>query len=580
MKFAAAMMSMLAAPLTGGSRKAMVRLGIVFLVSVIVFAAGFQALMGYEGREFTWWTAIYWTLVTMTTLGFGDIVFESDPGRMYSVLVLLTGALLILILLPFTFIQLVYVPWSRAIREARAPRELPEDTSGHIILTGRGPVEEALMHRAATSGVPYVLILDDVEEAAALHDQGYPVMVGDLDEPATYRAVRAERAAMLLAARSDEANTNIVFTLREVTDAGLVVATANSGDAVDVLHLAGADRVLELGELLGQTFARRILAPTAVSSVISSFENLVIAEVSAAGTELSGQSLGALALDTRFGVTVVGIWDRGSLRPATSALRVEESSILLLAGTRAQLQAYDEAFSPDDALSAGNGAACPVVILGGGRVGRAIARTLAEAGTPSRVVDRIEERIAHLDGHVVGDAADIEVLRRAGIDDAPAVIVTTHDDDTNIYLTLYCRRLRPEAEILGRVALDRNVTTMHRAGADVVLSYATTGSIEAWNALNDGSTLLLAEGLVVFRIPVPARLAGRSLRVADIPHATGCTVVGIVQHGVCHTPPDLDAPMPPDSELLLIGDADAEARFFETYVAQPEPSLLRRIFRR
>jgi voltage-gated potassium channel len=81
------------------------------------------------------------------------------------------------------------------------------------------------------------------------------------------------------------------------------------------------------------------------------------------------------------------------------------------------------------------------------------------------------------------------------------VVVTTHDDAMNIYLTLYCRRLRSDVQILGRTNLDRNVSTMHRAGADFVLSYAATGAIEAWNELHDDTTLLLAEGLVVFRVP-------------------------------------------------------------------------------
>jgi voltage-gated potassium channel len=74
------------------------------------------------------------------------------------------------------------------------------------------------------------------------------------------------------------------------------------------------------------------------------------------------------------------------------------------------------------------------------------------------------------------------VLERAGIDDASAVIITTHDDDMNVYLTIYCRRLRPDMRIIGRANLDRNVTTLYRAGADAVLSYASTGANAIWNA--------------------------------------------------------------------------------------------------
>lgn len=570
MKFATSMLSMLAAPLTGGAGKAMIRLGISFVVAVALFSAGFHVIMEMEGRDFSWWTSIYWTLVTMSTLGFGDIVFTSDLGRMYSVVVLLTGALLILILLPFTFIQLVYVPWSRAIREAKAPRRLPTDLRDHLILTDLSPMDEALIRRAETSGVPYVLLVEDPERAATLHDDGYRVMVGQLDEPETYRNARADAAAMLVATRTDQTNTNIAFTMREVTGGGVVAATANSPDAVDVLELAGVDHVMQLGELLGRAFARRILAPTAQSSVISTFEDLVIAETSAGGTPLVGQSLRDLDLRHRFGVSVVGLWDRGSLQLASPDLVIEEESILLLAGRQEQLDAYDTAFTPrapGPGLRSADDVA-PVLILGGGRVGRATATALAEAGIPARVVDRLAERIAHLEGHVVGDAADLAVLKRAGIDDASAVVVTTHDDDTNIYLTLYSRRLRPDIEVLGRVVLERNVSTMHRAGADFVLSYASIGAIDAWNVLRDDSTLLLAEGLVVFRVPMPRRLAGRILRGTDIPARTACSIIGIADNGRCTTTLDPDAPLPADGDLILIGDDEAEERFFAEYVAE------------
>ena len=49
---------------------------------------------------------------------------------------------------------------------------------------------------------------------------------------------------------------------------------------------------------------------------------------------------------------------------------------------------------------------------------------------------------------VEGNAAELAVLQKAGIERAPAVIITTHDDDMNVYLTIYCRRLRPDIQIV------------------------------------------------------------------------------------------------------------------------------------
>jgi voltage-gated potassium channel len=557
----------------GGNRaRAMASLIAVFVLSVLVFAVGFHAIMAYEGRDFSWWTSVYWTIVTMSTLGFGDIVFESDLGRMYSVVVLLTGSVLILILLPFTFIQFVYLPWREAQRRARAPRELPADTTGHLVVTGLEPMEEALLDRARMAGIARVLLVEDPDLAISLHDQGYPVMVGALDDPETYRAARLPEAALLVAARSDTENTNIAFTAREVTDAGVVVATATSVDSVDVLQLAGCDHVLQLGELLGDAFARRILAPHARSREISGFEDLLIAEAAAAGTPLVGLTLSELDLREQVGVSIVAIWERGELQMARPGLCIEETSVLVLVGRRDQLDAYDALFADTEAEQRGdedpNG---HVVILGGGRVGRAAARALRDAGIDATIVERLPERIRDEGDYVEGDAADREVLERAGIDRATAVVITTHDDAMNIYLTIYCRRLRPDVEILGRVNLDRNLSTMHRAGADFVLSYASTGAAEAWNLLREKSMLLLAEGLLVFRVPVSAALAGRSLAELDIPQHTGCSVVGLIgPEGHTTTGIDPTRPLPERGELLLIGDERAEERFYSRFVAEPE----------
>jgi voltage-gated potassium channel len=171
------------------------------------------------------------------------------------------------------------------------------------------------------------------------------------------------------------------------------------------------------------------------------------------------------------------------------------------------------------------------------------------------------------------------VLREAGVETASAVIVTTHDDDMNVYLTLYCRRLRPEVLLLGRVNSERNLVTIHRAGADFALSYATTGAVEAWNALRSDSTLVLAEGLIVFRVPIPPALGGRRLADLDIPEDTGCHVIDVVVDGQHRTGTDPTEPLPHAGDLLLIGDDAAEERFLARYVVD-EPGRLAMWWRR
>jgi Trk K+ transport system NAD-binding subunit len=181
------------------------------------------------------------------------------------------------------------------------------------------------------------------------------------------------------------------------------------------------------------------------------------------------------------------------------------------------------------------------------------------------IVEQRPERVRDPERYVVGDAAELSVLQQAGIDDATTVMVTTHDDDMNVYLTIYCRRLRPDVQIISRARLDRNVSTLHRAGADSVLSYASTGANAIWNVLSADNTLQLAEGLDVFRVPVPPGLAGRTLEQSGIRDATGCTVVATVEDGRFESNPSARAPLPSGGDLVLIGDSESEDRFLSRY---------------
>lgn len=102
-----------------------IRILLKFLLTLVFLIATYSVLfhyhMEYEGRQFSWLTGVYWTLVTTTTLGFGDITFTTDVGRVFSVLVLLSGVVFLLIMLPFTFIQFFYAPWLDAQTRARTP---------------------------------------------------------------------------------------------------------------------------------------------------------------------------------------------------------------------------------------------------------------------------------------------------------------------------------------------------------------------------------------------------------------------------------------------------------------------------
>jgi len=534
---------------------ALARFLAVLVVMVTAYSVLFHVLMEYEGRHFSWLTGFYWTLTVMSTLGFGDITFVSDLGRSFSMLVLLSGMIFLLVLLPFTFIEFFYEPWMRAQEAARAPRELPAETRGHVLITSWDAVTKALVQRLGRFQHEYVVLVPELPEALRLNDEGVRVAFGELDDPATYERLRARGAALVVTTREDPVNTNVAFTVRGVSPDVPIVATARDPASVDILQLAGCNCVLQLAESMGQSLARRTFGGDALSHVIGEFGKLLIAEATARRTPMVGKTLREHGLREKLGITVAGVWERGRFEAAHGDTRITESTILLLAGSREQLDRYDEAFCIY------NVSAAPVVIIGGGRVGRAAARALAEREVDYRIVEQRAERIRDPRRTVHGNAAELSVLERAQIQEAPAVLITPHEDDMNVYLTIYCRRLRPDIQIVCRATHERTVANLHRAGADVVMSYASMGANVMMNLLRQREILLVAEGLELFRAAVPARLVGRTLAESGIRELIGCNVVAIERAGRMDVNPDPDRPLPADAELILIGSVEAEDRF-------------------
>ena len=551
------------------SRAGAVILGIGVLM-VVVHSVCFMALTQLEPGERSWIGAVYWTITTMSTLGYGDITFTSDAGRLFSLWVLLSGVVYMLVLRPFFVIQYVVTPWLDRRRAARTPRRVPPALRDHVLLVGSDAVTQTFAARAERSRVPAVVVLEDATLAGELHDQGRNVVVGPLDSAATYRSAGASRARMVVSTLSDTANTNVAFTVRQAAARVPIAVTASKPVSVDVLDLAGADHVLELGAVLGREMASRVLGSTGRFHAIGSFGTTIIAEAAARGTALVGLTLGEALVLLRSRVRILAIMRKGRLRPMAPDVRITDGTVLVLAGLEADLAQWNEQFQCSEFSED------PVVILGGGRVGRSASRALSDEGVPNTIIEatpgRVENSYSVLEGTasyavIEGDAADQRVLRRAGLEQASAVLVTPRDDDLNVYLTLFCRRLRPELQVVSRATYERNVATLYRAGADSVLSYATIGATDLWNHAGLSHRVLVAEGNELFLVPRPASLVRRSVRDDEVRRRTGCHIVAVLDEDGTLGYDTESIPSAP-GQLLLLGDRHSEHRFRQLYLGR------------
>ena len=535
-----------------------------FLVAMIsAYAVLFHVIMiKVEGQQHSWITGFYWTLVVMSTLGFGDITFRTDLGRLFSIIVLMSGVVFLLVMLPFLFIRQFYAPWLESRMRLRAPREVRSETTGHVIITEYDAVAVGLVERLREAGIRYYIVEPDAAKAVRFMSEDISVIAGENDSRDTYERLNTAAARLVVANCEDTVNTNITLTVREVAPDVHIAAVVEEDDSVDILQLSGATTVLPLKRQLGESLANRVDTGRAEAHVIGEFHGVQIAELPVHDTPLAGTLVRDTHLRERTGLSVVGLWQRGKLQPAFPDTAIRADSVMVVAGTAPQIAALDSLLARDATTA-------PVLVIGAGKVGQAAARALKRKGLVVNVLDRdaraLEILAAEVDAVHAGDAADRELIERAGILRVASVLLTTNDDAVNIYLAVYCRKLNAGIRIVSRITHERNVEAIHRAGADLVLSYTSLGVESIMSLVSGDATVTLGEGVRLFELPVPQSLAGQPLSKTGIGSRTGLSVVAMDVNGTLTTQMTADTMLPKGGKLLMLGSEGQRERFAEAF---------------
>lgn len=205
------------------------------------------------------------------------------------------------------------------------------------------------------------------------------------------------------------------------------------------------------------------------------------------------------------------------------------------------------------------------IVCGWGRVGRAVAEDLVEAGHSVVVVDVDPVRVTDVPyPTVVGDATLDSTLRAAGIDRARALIAALEGDAENLFVTLSARAIVPDLFIVARARQDESVPKLANAGADRVvnpqeLGAARMASFVARPHVAEFVDVVMHERSLEFRmqefdVPDGSPLAGQTLREADLRKRAGVLILALRRvDGTFNTNPDPDIMIEPHQVLIAVG---------------------------
>jgi len=283
---------------------------LVLLLLAVVIAIGTVGYIVIEG--WSAWDAFYMTAITITTVGYGEVHPLSRTGEVFTVCIMFAGVGTFFYGIALFLAQIAEGQFAERFTRRRFARMLDELDS-HCILCGFGRMGEIIAREFQRQGQPFVVIDRDPERVHAALEVGYLAVAADASNEDVLRRVRIDRARVLVAAVSTDAeNVYAVLSARLLKPELFIIGRAETEDARIKLTRAGANRVVSPYHIGGLQLAQTALRPAVVDFVqlATSSTNLELnlEQVHiASGSPLAGRSLVDAELRQRFGVVVVGI---------------------------------------------------------------------------------------------------------------------------------------------------------------------------------------------------------------------------------------------------------------------------------
>jgi len=316
----------------------------LFMLSIpLLLIAG--GTMGYTLIEgWPLFDSLYMTVITLTTVGYGETHPLSPAGRAFTVVLLLGGVFLLL----YTATEVIRAVVSGEIRIAMGREYMERNLAtlnNHLIICGYGRMGRFVCRQFSLEKLPFVVI---ESQATLLEDFAMPYGIalhGDATSDDVLRRARVDRArAVVTVVASDADNLYITMSARLLNEKLFIVARADSELAEKKLLRAGANRVVSPYVIGGSRVAQAVLRPTVVDFIelatrTEHLELQIEESRIAPHSKLVGASLRDSRLRHERGLIIVSIKKESGqmvFNPPADAV-IEAGDILITLGNREQL---------------------------------------------------------------------------------------------------------------------------------------------------------------------------------------------------------------------------------------------------
>lgn len=322
------------------------RLRMVVQGIILLILAGALGYMILEGWGFT--DALYMTVITLSTVGFGEIQPLSPVGRLFTVILIVVGVGAAAYMFS-SLAEYIVAGELRGTLQRRRMQRTINDFDAHYVVCGFGRVGQQVAQELEANGAQVVIVDRD---ATRLDYDTHPdqlFILGDASDDEVLKRAGISRAKGLVAATgSDAENVYITLTARALKRDLIIVVRGIMPDSEPKLRKAGADHVILPHAIGGRRMAGMLMRPTVVDflDVVMHSEDLELwleDIVVSAGCRLADSTLGKAQVRSRTGANILAIKtaDGQLLTNVAAENQLHAGDVMVALGTRQQLRELD-----------------------------------------------------------------------------------------------------------------------------------------------------------------------------------------------------------------------------------------------
>jgi voltage-gated potassium channel len=305
-------------------------------------------------EDWRWSDAVYMTVITLATVGYGETYPLGDRGRLFTIALILMGVISIGYIVN-RFTEALIQGYFQEGRRLGQQRHLMESLRRHYIICGFGRTGRQVAREFAAEAIPFVIVDSGIEAIQDAQALGYIAFQGDATLDETLIKVGVERALCLVTAlHSDADNLYTVLSAKALNPTIRAIARASSEEAMQKLQRGGADAVISPYITGGRRMAAAALRPQVmdfVDGILTGSDRSFYMEeflVNPDSCPCVGKTLKQAQLRLKSGALVLAIRRASGhlIGGPTGETAIMSGDLLICMGTAEQLRAINQLLSP------------------------------------------------------------------------------------------------------------------------------------------------------------------------------------------------------------------------------------------